>query len=180
MKKNILLSLLLALAALPMAGFGQSFILFEEDFENTPSSFTLNTDGIAGAPIGTNTWIINDEYDGFPLYPETPNQDSVLSGTIGGAPFSNYLHIHDANSFPGVANANYDPSNASDNFVELTSGFCTQGMTNITFAFFYICEGTVDDYGELYYSADGDPWTQVGLTKYNNTDKWKYLSLIHI
>ena len=120
MKKNILLSLLLALAALPMAGFGQSFILFEEDFENTPSSFTLNTDGIAGAPIGTNTWIINDEYDGFPLYPETPNQDSVLSGTIGGAPFSNYLHIHDANSFPGVANANYDPSNASDNFVELT------------------------------------------------------------
>jgi hypothetical protein len=51
------------------------------------------------------------------------------------------------------------------------------GLTNVTFSFFYTCDGTVDDYGQVYYSADGGPWTPVGMAKYNNADQWQFESI---
>jgi len=153
----------------------QTYQLLAEDFEGATPTVILNDSG-PGASIGHNRWIINNEYNGLGVYPNTISQDSTISGTIGGAPFSKYLHIHDtlAASTQGVLNCNYDTSNASDNFTQISAGVCTKGFTDVTLAFFYLCEGNANDYGTLYYSADNGPWTQVGQAKYNNMPKWKY------
>jgi len=150
--------------------------LLAEDFETGASTTTLNDPGGPGGSSGTNKWIINDEFNGAPTYQNTISQDSTFSGTIGGAPFSHYLHIHDtvAAASSGIANANYDPTVPSDNFTTISSGVCTKGFTDVTLAFFYLSEGTANDYGSLYYSADNGPWTQVGQAKYNSQSLWKY------
>ncbi len=109
----------------------------------------------------------------MPVYPNTPPQDSVVSGQINGAPFSNYLHIHDATT-TSVSNANWNSNNASDRFAFLGRPFCTLGMTNVIFTFFWICQGTNDAYGEVYYRVNGGPWIKTGQAKYNNQSRWKY------
>ena len=149
----------------------QSTQLFTEDFQTGGASFTLNSGGPA-APSGNNTWIINNNYTGLPTYPNTMREDSTYGGTIGFAPYSNYLHIHDAAS--GITNGNYDPTNASDNFAYMTNGICTLGMDSVHFSFFYLCEGSATAYGQVYYSINGGPWVQTGLLEYNSKYKWKY------
>lgn len=152
---------------------GQTFQIFFETFNGPTSIFDLNTAGPGGSPLGSNTWIINDEYNGAPIYVNTPTQDSTFFGTINSAPTSKYLHIHDSNTST-VTNANYDPTIASDNFAEVSASFCTLGLTDVTFSFFYTCDGNTDDFGEVYYQADGGPWVQVGEARYNNKDQWQF------
>lgn len=153
----------------------QIYQLLAEDFETGAPTVILNDSGPGGI-VGNNRWIINNEFDGLGIYPNTISQDSTVSGTIGGAPFSTYMHIHDvaAAGTSNVSNANYDPANASDNFAIIASGLCTKGFTDVTLAFFYISEGNATDFGSLYYSADNGPWTQVGQGAYNNQPNWKY------
>lgn len=168
--KYILTSILLLII---FSGYGQnSILIFNDDFEGGSSAFTLNTSGV-GSSTGTNAWIINDEYSGNGLYPNTTDQNNTSLGTIS-FPNGNYLHIHDLNSASTALNANYDPSVASDNFVAMNNGFCTMGFENIAFSFFYLCEGNATDYGEVYYSADGGPWTQIGNPQYSSTSLWDY------
>lgn len=156
----------------------QQILLLTESFEYSTHSFTLNAAGV-GSNSGDNNWIVNDRFLGAPLYPNTPPQDSVVLGQISGAPFSKYLHIHDAieASSTGAANANWNPSNASDRFAFTGGSFCTLGLTDVTFTFFWICEGTSDAYGEVYYRIGTGPWTKTGQAKYNNQLKWKYESI---
>ena len=128
--KYILASILLFTI---FSGYGQnSILIFNDDFEGGSSAFTLNTSGV-GSSIGTNAWIINDEYSGNGLYPNTTDQNNTSLGTIS-FPNGNYLHIHDLNSTSTALNANYDPSVASDNFVAMNNGFCTMGFENIAFS----------------------------------------------
>lgn len=151
----------------------QSIQLFTEDFQTGGSSFTLNGSGTwPNSNTGNNQWIVNSQYSGVPTYPNTMREDSTYSGTIGSAPFSNYLHIYDVPS--GISNCNYDPSNQSDRFAYMTNGLCTLGMDSVHFSFFYLCEGSATAYGKLYYSADNGPWIQTGQSQYNNKYKWKY------
>lgn len=148
--------------------------LFQEDFNGTSNSFVLNSSGPA-SNTGNNKWIVNNQYDGNTIYPNTPDQNQVSSGTIAQAPRSNYLHIHDANSAPGTSNANYNTSDASDNFAKMGTSFCTVGLTNIHVAFFWIGEGSPTDYGRFYYSIDGGTtWVQAGKPQYNGSNLWKY------
>ena len=95
----------------------QEIQVYSEDFNGQFNIFFLNTGGV-GDNSGPNQWIVNDEYIGTPLYPNTLRQDSVVSGQINGAPFSKYLHIHDVNAAASqsIGNANYDPTAASDRF----------------------------------------------------------------
>src|ERR1043165_9756484 len=72
----------------------QTVLLFTESFDNGSNTFSLNAAGV-GTNTGNNSWEINDEYNGAPVYANTISQDSVVSGTINGAPHSNYLHIRD-------------------------------------------------------------------------------------
>jgi gliding motility-associated-like protein len=149
----------------------QSLLLYTEDFQTGGTGFTLNSGG-PGSNTGTNQWIINNQYSGAPTYNDTYRQDSTYSGTISFAPFSENLHIHDAPS--GITNCNYDPGVTSDRFAYMTNGICTMGMDSVHFSFFYLCQGSGTAYGEVYYSINNGPWTQTGLSQYNNKYKWKY------
>ncbi len=153
----------------------QNIQLFAETFDMGNTSFILNTGGV-GTAGGNNKWIINNEYIGTPLYLNTLSEDSTVSGTIANAPFSNYLHIHDsiALNTNSIANANFDPTSPSDQFVELASGICTKAIYDVKLTFFFLCEGAPNAYGEVYYSVDGGPWVKTGATKYNNQNHWKY------
>jgi hypothetical protein len=153
----------------------QTVLLFTESFDNGSNTFSLNAAGV-GTNTGNNSWEINDEYNGAPVYANTISQDSVVSGTINGAPHSNYLHIRDEIAVVNnsVANCNWDPADASDHFAFTGNTFCTLGLTDVTFTFFWICEGNADAYGEVYYRVDGGQWIQTGQTKYNNQHLWKY------
>lgn len=170
-----------AVALIVLCGVGlprnlqaQTFQIFFETFDGTGTIFDLNTaSGPVGASVGPNTWVINDTYTGGAVYPNTVTQDSTFFGTINGAPTSNYLHIHD--SLPSTPNnASFDPTVASDNWAEVNASFCTLGLIDVAFSFFYTVDGSDEDYGEVYYSADGGPWTQIGLSKYKETDQWQF------
>ena len=154
----------------------QTFQLFFETFDGPSSIFALNTLGPGGA-FGPNVWTINNQYNGLGVYPSTPTQDSTFFGTINFAPTSNYLHIYDSGT-ASPTNATYDPAIASDNFAEVTASYCTLGLIDVTFSFFYTCDGTTNDFGEVYYSADGSPWTKVGEAKYNNKEQWQFEAIM--
>jgi gliding motility-associated-like protein len=149
----------------------QNILLFTEDFQTGGGTFTVNGSG-PGSNTGSNEWIINNNYTGAPTYPNTMRQDSTYSGTIGFAPYSQNLHIHDAPS--GITNVNYNPANVSDRFAFMTNGMCTMGMDSVHFSFFYLCQGSATAYGEVYYSVNNGPWIQIGLSQYNNRYKWQY------
>ncbi len=174
MKK--LLTLILSVSVFAVATAQQQILLMTETFEGATNSFDFNTGGV-GTNTGNNSWIVNNDYIGSPLYPVTPPQDSIISGTINGAPHSTYLHIHDeaAVTSNGVANCNWNTNIASDRFTFIGSPFCTLGMANVLFTFFWICEGVPNNaYGEVYYSIDGGPWIKTGQTEYAGQSKWKY------
>lgn len=153
----------------------QTILLFTETFENYQGTFSLNAAG-NGANNGDNQWVVNNEFNGQGVYPNTIRQDSVTSGTITNAPFSTYLHIHDsvAATQQGVANTNFNASSSSDRFTAMTSGFCTLGLTDVTLDFFYLCEGDINNYGEFYFSVNGGAWQQAGQAKYFAQSKWKF------
>ena len=72
-----------------------TILLFLEDFNSPTNSFLLNK-GAVGNNSGNNKWIINDEYDGQGVKPNTTSQNLTYSGTITSAPYSTYAHIHDS------------------------------------------------------------------------------------
>lgn len=114
----------------------QSIQLYYEDFNGGTAGFTLNTPTSVSTGTGTNQWMINNIYDGGGLYPNTPDETQTVSGTIAGAPYSNYLHVNDVNNTAVAGNGNYDPDNASDNMAIMNTSFCTLGLTDVTFTFF--------------------------------------------
>lgn len=163
----------------------QPVLLLAEDFEQPSSTFVFDTGTIApGTAAGPNRWIINNEFDGGGIYPNTTRQDSFIAGsfigTITNSPFSRYMHIHDENAaLSGVANANYNSGAASDRFAYTYRGFCTRGLTDVTIAFFFICEGSAGAYGEVWFSADFGPWQQAGAPRYSGQSKWEYITITH-
>ncbi len=157
-------------------GISQSLQLYSENFESATPTFSLNN-GLVGASMGTNQWVINNSFNGLGIYQNTYPQDSTFSGTITNAPFSKYLHI--TNTSSAATNANYDPNTQSSNFTSMqpNNNVCTFGYNNVTLSFFYLCEGHSGAYAQIYYSKDFGPWLQVGDPQYNNTYKWKYVTV---
>jgi hypothetical protein len=147
--------------------------LFFQNFETAATSFTLNNTA-SWNNTGNNMWIVDSNYFAGGIYPKTINEDSTYGGTISYAPYGHYMHIYDSAS--GYLNDNYNPSDSSDRFASMTTGICTMGLTDVTFNFFYLCEGSPSAYGMVYYSADNGPWTQVG-SPLNNKHKWQYVTM---
>jgi hypothetical protein len=166
--KHYLLLLLLFLSALKLNA-QQTILLFTETFENYNGSFVLNDTGSVTANTGDNRWIVNNQFNGQGTYPNTTRQDSVTSGTITNAPFSTYLHIHDQPS--AITNANFNNTVASDRFARTAQSFCTLGLEDVKFEFFYLAEGNADNYGELYFSVNGGAWQKTGQAKYYGQSK---------
>lgn len=164
-------SLILFASVPPSTLWAQDILLLTESFETGGSSISINNGG-PGSNTGNNQWIVNNSYSGAPTYPNTTTQDNTVSGTIGFAPTSNYLHIHDQPS--GITNNNYAPSAVSDQFAYTQFGLCTYGMIDVHFSFFWLCEGNADAYGTIYYSTDGGPWTSIGLAQYTGSSNWQY------
>ncbi len=149
--------------------------LFFEDFEGTPTSFTLNTTDLGGNPGGFNDWVINSTYVGgsgtliclgFPFtftVANTPPQPMTISNANG-----NYLHLlADEAANDNVLNANYQPADgtcqgAESNFARMTNDVNTVGRTNVTLTFWWIGAMSSFSIGELHYSTNGGTsWTQV-------------------
>lgn len=174
---RIVLFLLLSIFLLRPAA-AQEIQVYSEDFNGQFNIFFLNTGGV-GSNSGPNQWIVNDEYIGTPLYPNTLRQDSVVSGQINGAPFSKYLHIHDINAAnsQSISNANYDPAAASDRFCQFGNAVCTKSLYNVTLTFYYLVEGNENAYGEVYFSKDFGPWEQVGPAKIFDAPKWQRMDI---
>lgn len=169
-----LLLLLLLAGSLPVAA--QNILVYAEDFESGPTrpfpfQFQLNTGGV-GSNTGPNQWIVNNQYSGASVYPNTPRQDSTTGGEINFAPFSNYLHIHD----PGApaSNASFNASAASDRFTE-TNSFCTLGLDSVRIAFFVFYQGNPSSSAQLYYSSNGGSWTPVPGGIFTGSTRWKYV-----
>lgn len=178
-KHILLLTLATLLWATPLLA-QQQIQLYVEDFEGANPTFILNDTSAITTNSGRNKWIINNQYNGAPTYPNTISQDSTNFGTIFGAPSSKYLHIHDSINAVGggAANCNFNPTAASDRFTHLKNGFCTLGMQDVKVVFFYIAEADSNNvppnaYGEMLYSIDGAPWVSTG-TKYYGQHRWKY------
>ena len=157
------------------AGYSQQILLQTENFENATNSFDFTTGGV-GTNSGNNKWIVNNNYNGSGVYPNTPPEDSIVSGTITNAPHSYYLHIYDTATYAstGVADCNWDQNSPSDHFCFLNNGFCSLAMSNVTFTFFWIAGGDTNAYGELYYSKNNGPWIKTGQNQYKNQSLWKY------
>ena len=154
--------------------YSQSVVqLFVEDFNQPTVSWSLN-DSVSGPNVGTINWIINNQYDGFGLVPNTPDQTNTFGGTISNAPFSGYAHIHDSTIVKTASNSNYNGTISSDTYLVMSDGICTKGLNNVELSFFYIGEGNTNAYAEVYYSTGSSGWTKVGATKYNNKSQWKY------
>nr|MBP9142721.1 hypothetical protein [Chitinophagales bacterium] len=139
---------------------GTQVQLLVEDFENDMFiQFQLNSDTIPAK--GDNKWIVNKTYNGSGVYPNTTDQNTTMSGQIGN-PNEHYLHIHDSKKPGGAANANFDPTNASETWAILPQGICTMSLVDIRLVFFWLAEGSANSFGEVYYSADYGAWTQIG------------------
>jgi|GEM_PF-599576 gliding motility-associated-like protein len=154
----------------------QQILLVSDTFSTTVTGdVTFDAPG-AGGNYGSNDWVINSAYSGQGIYPNTPSEDSVLGGLgqIHDAPYSTYLHIYDTVQPGGAADANWNPANASDRFCYMNASYCTLGLTDVAFTFFWTGQGDSTAYGRVYFSANGGPWTQCGQTKYNNQSDWKY------
>ena len=170
MKKTLLAAFFSVIGTLALQA--QNVVLFTDDFQLGSGNWTLNGAG-PGTPTGTNIWTMNNNYLGAPTYNDNMPEDSTYSGTIAFAPYSNNLHIYDQPS--GITNCNYDPGVTSDQFSFMTTGICTQAIDSVHFSFFYMCQGDVNAYGEVWYSANNGPWIQVGqIGGYNNKYKWQF------
>jgi PKD repeat protein len=188
MKK--LLPLLILLAG--FEGFAQTAdTLYHEDFETGGTSFTLNTADMSGSAgtTGYNEWVINDAYDGgtgqlvclgIPTTFTVPNTQSQPVGTTGG-PSTFYMHItSDAATAAGIYNCSYLAANglcgnAEYNFTAMNQDINVAGYDSVTTTFIWLCDGSQNIYGELYYSTDsGTSWTLVtgGTSQYRNQPTW--------
>ena len=174
--------LFLIFTLIATAGYSQQVILLITDtISSGDPAFDFTTGGV-GTMTGSNKWVINNNYAGGGIYPATSPQDSVASGfgTITHAPYSYYLHIYDSIGAQGggAADCNWNPATASDRFVFLNNGFCSLGLTDVTFTFFWVAGGDSMSYGQLYYRANGGPWTQTGRPKYQGQTDWLYEQVI--
>ena len=159
--------------------------LFLETFENASTGFTLNSSDL-GAATTNNLWTVNNSYTGgsgslvclsFPFsytVSNTPSQPTAISFSNG-----QYMHIMSQEAASdGITCASYSSADgicvfAETNFSHMTSDISTLGASNVVFSFWWICAGSADAYGEVYYSTNaGTSWNQLTGTTYNSQSSW--------
>lgn len=183
----------LVFVALLLANFGisqTSTTLFTETFESG-NKFTLNTSDL-NASTTDNIWQMNNTYTGgsasitcvgvtqtIPIANTPAQPTGITSG-----PSSNYIHISAQLAInAGINCSSYAPAVSlcgiagGSNFSKMTSSISTTGYSGIKFNFWWVCAGSNDAFGEVYYSLDnGSNWVSK-QTSYNNTSTWTQASL---
>jgi hypothetical protein len=168
--------------------FSQTTI-YQENFESG-NTFTLNTSDL-GAATTFNTWLMNNTYAGgsgtliclgFPFSFTVANTPSQPVG-ITNAPSSNYMHISaQAAVASGITCASYIPSDGTcvsneSNFAKMTASISTLGFTGVTFDFWWMCAGSANAFGEVYYSLNnGSTWI-LKQSNLNNVTNWSQTSI---
>jgi len=166
---------------------GNAQTLFTEDFEGTPA-FTLNTSDANSVAGVSNSWVVNDVYaggtgtvdcSGFVLdftIPGTAGQPAEVSGANG-----NYLHTASLVALDNdILNCSFGAAdgfctNADDVFARMSTDVSTIGSSEVSFVFWWLCNGGNQNYGEVYYSTtSGASWQQVTvpIAQYRNTTNW--------
>ena len=165
--------------------------IYQENFE-TGNTFTLNSNDLGGATT-FNTWLLNNSYaggsgtfvcQGFPFSFTVSNSPSQPVA-ITGSPSSNYMHISaQAAISSGITCASYIPSDGGtcvsdeSNFTKMTASISTLGFTNVSFDFWWMCAGSVDSYGQVYYSLDdGTTWILKQSNLFNVTN-WSQTAIM--
>ena len=186
MKKANLVFVALFLAN---SGISQT-TLFTETFESG-NKFTLNTSDLS-ASTTHNTWVLNNTFTGgsgtymcpgFTI-PYTIDSTPAQPTGITNGPSSNYMHISSQAAInDGINCASYVPAvsacniTSGSNFSQITTSVSTTGYSGIKFKFWWVCAGSSDAYGEVYYSLDnGTNWVSK-QSPFNNTSSWTLGSL---
>ena len=163
--------------------------IYSENFESG-NSFTLNTTDL-GAATTYNTWLMNNTYAGgsgtfvclgFPFsftVPSTPNQPAGITNS----PQSNYMHIAaQAAVSSSISCASYIPSDGTcvsdeSNFSRMTTPISTAGYSGVSLDFWWMCGGSPEAFGQVYYSLDGGITWVLKQSTLNNTLTWSQLAL---
>ena len=166
-------------------GFSQT-VLYSENFESPTNSFTLNTTDMSGTVGGDNVWLKNNTYVGgsgsivcfgFPIsftINNTPNQPAGITN----GPNSSYMHTaSQAAVTSGITCASYVPSDGScvvnsSIFTKMSSDINTVGETNINLNFRWLCGGSAQAFGEIYYSINGGASWVLQQSNMFNTATW--------
>lgn len=175
--------LLFACTLFAVHGFTQTTI-YQEDFE-TGNSFTLNTTDLGGASV-SNTWIVNSAYTGgsgtliclgFPFTFTVGNTPAQPGGVTNG-PQSTYMHIASQSALSaGINCASYAAADGicipdESNFSRMTTPISTTGFTNVEIDFYWLCAGSLTNFGELYYSTNGGTTWNLKQSNFNNVSSW--------
>jgi hypothetical protein len=186
------ISHLLFVAALSSPAAAQD-TLFTENFQSSLIQFTLNTSGAGSTVSGYNHWVVNAAYAGgsgtgnvcgIPVSYSIPATQAQPAGVAGG-PNSAYMHtVSDLAIAGGLSNCNYLAAdgfcNFSENyFTEMKTDVNTSGYDTVRIGFWWLCAGSANSFGEVYYSTDGGAsWIlYTGMAKFNNAVNWVYASL---
>ncbi len=191
MKANLVFALLFFSRCL--IGHSQSTLYFEA-FDNGVMTFDLNSADMGSVgTAGANKFVINDNYAGgsgtttciFPVSFNVPATASQPAG-ISGSPASNYLHtLSNIAENASIYNccflaADGICSNAENYFSKMNTDISTIGYTGVSLAFWWICQGGNNSYGEVYYSLDGgNSWNLLGspVAQYRNQSNWAQVTV---
>jgi hypothetical protein len=184
----LLLTALFACASLPA-----QTVLFQSGFEEMPPVFNLNTTDVSSQASGANTWLINTMYAGgsttvdclgFPFLvniPSTPAQPAGVPNANG-----NYLHVASTAAVAGgilccsFAAADGFCTPAGNHFARMGSDVSTLGHDQVSLSFWWLCSGSPQHYGEVYYSTNGgSSWTLITapIAQYRDQPTWAQQSI---
>ncbi len=161
-------------------------LLYNQNFNAGAGTFQLNTTDQGSTNAGYNTWVVNNSYTGgsttivcmgFPFSATINNTPSQPAGIT--SPGGNYLHILSTDAqAASITNANYRPADGfctfDENYFSKTPAIVTTGYTGVSISFWWMCAGSANAYGELYYSTNGGTtWTLSTATpQYINQATW--------
>jgi hypothetical protein len=163
-------------------------VLYFDDFESPPTAFLLNTTDLGGQMDGANHWTWNDVYAGgsgttsclglnftFDI-PTTAAQPAGITNANG-----HYVHMTSmVAQTNGIENCNFATADGlctptETYFARMNTDVSTVGATEVSLAFWWLCGGGNQNYGQVYYSTDGGTtWTQLTspILKYKNQPTW--------
>lgn len=168
--------------------------LFFENFNAPTNSFTLNTTDAVSTSSGVNIWVRNDSYLGgagsgniiclgqpFPVSFTISNTPDQPAGVIG-SPNSGYLHTASNLAIgAGITNSSFQAADGLCTpderiFARMSNDISTIGFDNVTLSFWWTCNGSVNNFGEVFYSLNGGAsWTLITspIIQYNLTTQWQ-------
>lgn len=154
----------------------QNVTLYDENFDDTTHTFNLtgNTPGIGYANTQEGHFTVNDVYNGGTgnwecVWPTVfsftaPNIPAQPAGVVF-SPNSKYLHVlSNLLAEEDIENASlvdYEFMGAcqaeSAIFTKMIPTVNTQNLTDVVLSFYWLCGGSANNYGSVYYKADGGP-----------------------